>query len=216
MGWRRRYLLALLVGGVAPRAEVVARGERRIEGVRVRRSRGLDDCDAFVWRGVPVTSVARTMVDLASVLSLSALARAFHEAGIRYGTTPAQVEAVLGAAAATVPGAANLRAVIHGDEPVLLSFLERRFRRLLREAGLPLAGDEPARGRAADRLLAGPSIGLRSSSTATAFTAHATRGSATAAASARREPAETTSGVSPSAMWSSLRAMLAELSSALS
>ena len=35
-------------------------------------------------------------------------------------------------------GRANLRAVIHGDEPVLLSWLERRFRRLLREAGLPL------------------------------------------------------------------------------
>ena len=103
----------------------------------VRRSRGLDERDAFVWRGVPVTSVARTMVDLASVLSLSALARAFHEAGIRYGTTPAQVEAVL-ERRANSRGAANLRAVIDGDEPVLLSFLERRFRRLLREAGLPL------------------------------------------------------------------------------
>ncbi len=92
-GLAAAHLLGLLPGA-APRAEVVARGERRIEGVRVRRSRGLDDYEAFVWRGVPVTSVARTMVDLASVLSLSALARAFHEAGIRYGTTPAQVEAV--------------------------------------------------------------------------------------------------------------------------
>ena len=129
-GLAAAHLLGLLPGA-APRAEVLARGERRIEGVRVRRSRGRDDRDAFVWRGVPVTSVARTMVDLASVLSLSALARAFHEAGIRYGTTPAQVEAVLGRRRRS-PGAANLRAVIHGEEPVLLSFLERRFRRLLR------------------------------------------------------------------------------------
>ena len=144
------YLLALLVGGVAPPAEVVARGERRIEGVRVRRSRGLDDCDAFVWRGVPVTSVARTMVDLASVLSVSALARAFHEAGIRYGTTPEQVEEVL-ERRPNSRGAAKLRAVIHGDEPVLLSFLERRFRRLLREAGLPLPEtNRPAGGRRVD------------------------------------------------------------------
>ncbi len=148
-GLAAAYLLGLLPGA-APRAEVVARGERRIEGVRVRRSRGLDDCDRFVWRGVPVTSVARTMVDLASVLSLSALARAFHEAGIRYGTTPAQVEAVLRRRRRS-PGAANLRAVIHGDEPVLLSFLERRFRRLLREAGLPLpVTNRPAGGRRID------------------------------------------------------------------
>jgi hypothetical protein len=131
------WLLGLVGGAVAPRAEVVARGERRIEGVRVVRSRGLDGRDAFVWRGVPVTSVARTMVDVASVLSLNALARAFHEAGIRYGTTPAHVDAVL-ERRPTTPGAANLRAVVHGDEPVTLSTLERRFLRALREAGLPL------------------------------------------------------------------------------
>ena len=148
-GLAAAHLLGLLPGA-APRAEVVARGERRIEGVRVRRSRALDDYDAFVWRGVPVTSVARTMVDLASVLSLSALARAFHEAGIHYGTTPAEVEAVL-ERRPNSRGAANLRAVIHGDEPVLLSFLERRFRRLLREAGLPLpVTNRPAGGRRID------------------------------------------------------------------
>jgi hypothetical protein len=148
-GLAAAYLLGLLPGA-APRAEVVARTERRIEGVRVRRSRGLDANDVFVWRGVPVTSVARTMVDLASVLSVNALARAFHEAGIRYDTTPAQVEAVL-QRLRTIHGAANLRAVIHGDEPVLLSALERRFRRLLREAGLPLPlTNLPADGRRID------------------------------------------------------------------
>jgi hypothetical protein len=124
-GFAAAHLLALLPGA-APRAEVVARTERRIEGVLVWRSRGLDACDRLVWRGVPVTSVARTIVDLASVLSLNALARAFHEAGIRYDTTPAHVEAVLRRRRRR-PGAANLRAVIDGDEPVLLSALERRF-----------------------------------------------------------------------------------------
>jgi very-short-patch-repair endonuclease len=149
-GLAAAFLLGLLPGGAAPRAEVVARGERRIEGVRVRRARGLDARDAFVWRGVPVTSVARTIVDLASVLSLDALARAFHEAGIRYGTTPADVEEVL-ARRPKSRGRGNLRAVIHGDEPVLLSWLERRFRRLLREAGLPLPiTNRPAGGRRID------------------------------------------------------------------
>jgi very-short-patch-repair endonuclease len=144
------HLLGLLTGGVAPRPEVVARGERRIKGVRVRRSRGLDARDAFVWRGVPVTSVARTMVEVASVQSLNALARAFHEAGIRYGTTPAEVEAVL-ARRPKARGAAKLRAVLHGDEPVTLSALERRFLRLLRENGLPLPEtNSPAGGRRVD------------------------------------------------------------------
>jgi predicted transcriptional regulator of viral defense system len=144
------HLLELLPGHAAPRAEVIARGERHIEGVRVRRERGLAACDAFVWRGVPVTTVARTMVDLAAVLSVSALARAFHEAGIRYGTTPADVQTVL-ERRANSRGAANLRAVVHGDEPVLLSALERRFRRLLAEAGLPLPlTNRPADGRLID------------------------------------------------------------------
>ncbi len=89
------HLLGLTGGRVAPLPKVVAPTERRIEGVRTRRSRALDPRDAFVWCGIPVTSVARTMLDLASVLSLDALARAFHEAGIRHGTTPAHVDAVL-------------------------------------------------------------------------------------------------------------------------
>jgi len=131
------YLLGLLVLRAAPRPEVVAPRERRIEGVRVVRSRGLAAVDGFVWRGVPVTSVARTIVDLARALSLADLARAFHEAGIRHGTTPEQVEAVL-ARRPNSPGAAKLRAVLHGDAPVTISVLERRFLRVLRDAGLPL------------------------------------------------------------------------------
>jgi very-short-patch-repair endonuclease len=133
-GLAAAHLLGI-VSGRAPRAEVVARGQRRIEAVSTRR--GLDDRDASVWRGVPVTSPARTMVDLASVLPLDALARAFHEAGIHHGTTPEHVEAVL-ERRPNSRGATKLRRVIHGDEPVTLSALERRFLRLLRDNGLPL------------------------------------------------------------------------------
>ena len=128
------WLLGLVPGG-ALRAEVVVRVQRRIEGVRVRR--GLNPRDSFLWRGVPVTSPARTMVDLASVLSVDDLARAFHEAGIRHQLTPDHVEAVL-RRRPNSPGAAKLRAVIHGDAPLTLSALERRFRRLLRANGLSL------------------------------------------------------------------------------
>ena len=131
------FLLGLLYGRAVPPPEIVAPTERRIEGVITRRSRGLDRRDAFVWRGVPVTSVARTMVDLASELSLDALARAFHEAGIRHGTTPQHVDAVL-SRRPNHPGARELRAVVHDDAPVILSALERQFLRLLQDAGLPL------------------------------------------------------------------------------
>jgi very-short-patch-repair endonuclease len=89
----------------------------------------------ITFRCIPVTSVPRTLVDLAAVLTLDALARACHEAGVRYRTTPRHVEAVLWR---TAPGASNLRAVMSGDVHVTLSQLERAFLELLRGAGLPL------------------------------------------------------------------------------
>jgi very-short-patch-repair endonuclease len=88
-----------------------------------------------VVRGIPVTSVPETLVDLAAVLTEDDLARACHEAGVRYRTTPRQVDAVL---PRTAPGAAKLRAVMRGDVHVTLSQLERAFLELLREAGVPL------------------------------------------------------------------------------
>jgi very-short-patch-repair endonuclease len=77
------------------------------------------------------------MVDLASVLSVDVLARAFHEASIHHGTTPAMVEHVL-ERRPTSRGAAKLRAVLRGEAPLTLSRLEHRFLQLLREAALPL------------------------------------------------------------------------------
>ena len=87
--------------------------------------------------GIPVTTVARTLVDLAAVLGVDALARACHEAGVLYGTTPEDVEAVL-ERRPTSPGAAKLRRVLHGDVRVTLSTLERRFLALLNAENLPL------------------------------------------------------------------------------
>jgi hypothetical protein len=129
------YLFGALKG-LAPPPEVTAPTKRRVRGVRTRRSRG-ERRDATRWRGIPVTTLARTLVDLAAVLNVDDLARAFHEAEVRHATKPAQVEAVL-ARRPNRPGAANLRAVLHGDAPLLLSKLEKRFLALLREAGLPL------------------------------------------------------------------------------
>jgi hypothetical protein len=128
------YLFAL-VKGSAPPPEVTTSTERDIGGVRTRRSRSPKAGTAY--RGIPVTTVAQTLVDLARDLPLGALARACHEAGVRYGTTPAQVESVL-RGQPSIKGAAKLRTILHGDAPVTLSELERRFIRLLRKHGLPL------------------------------------------------------------------------------
>jgi hypothetical protein len=116
---------------------VLTRSERRIDGILTFRSRRMDRRDATVVNGIPVTTVARTLVDLAAVLDVDALARACHEAGVRYGTTPSQVEEVLGRRPGA-PGSGRLRTVLHGDIHVTLSKLERAFLRLLRAERLPL------------------------------------------------------------------------------
>jgi Transcriptional regulator, AbiEi antitoxin len=130
------YLWALIKGS-PPRPEVLTATGRRVSGVIVHRARRTDLSDRGRRRGIPVTSVPRTLVDLASSLPESALARACHEAGVKYRTTPRQVEAVLGRLP-NAAGRAKLRRVLLGEVPVTLSRLESRFLRLLREAGLPL------------------------------------------------------------------------------
>ena len=127
------YLLGV-VRGRPPEPEVATPCKRRVAGLKTRRC---THRDATVWRGIPVTSVARTLVDLAPYLPEEELARACHEAGIRHHTTPAQVEAILARRART-PGAPKLRAVMTGEVKVTLSKLERRFLYLLGEIRRPL------------------------------------------------------------------------------
>jgi very-short-patch-repair endonuclease len=134
------------IKGPAPPPEVTAPTERRVRGVRTHRSRGLGRQDATSWRGIPVTTLPRTLVDLAAVLDLDDLARACHEARVRHGTTPGQVEAVL-ARRPKSPGAAKLRAILRGDARLTLSKLEKRFLVLLRDAGLPLPQTNRRAGR---------------------------------------------------------------------
>ena len=131
-----------LVKGTPPPPEVIARTQRRIEGVTTHRSRSLDARDATTVRGIPVTTVPRTLVDFAAELSVDALARACHEAGVRYGTTPRAVEAVL-AHRPNSPGAKKLRHIIHGDVHVTLSKLEAHFWSYCATQGLPLPQYQP-------------------------------------------------------------------------
>ena len=152
------YLLVLLMGGVAPPAEVVARGERRIEGVRVRRSRGLVERDAFVWRGVPVTSVARTMVDS----GLGAL-RQCSGSSLPRGRDPStgRCRKHVEAGPDAVPQESRARRICArsstATNPSCSASSSGASGQLLRSRPAP-PDHEPARGRAADRLpLARPS-----------------------------------------------------------
>ena len=123
-----------LIKGRQPVPHVTAFRERRVKGVVTKRSR---EIESATYRGLPLTTVARTLVDVASTLSLPDLARACHEAGVKYGTTPSQVEDVL-RKRPTTPGAGKLRTLLLGKVRVTQSALERRFLDLLAAHGLPL------------------------------------------------------------------------------
>lgn len=136
-GGAAAYLYDLIRSATPLLPEVATPTERRIEGITTVRVRRIDPRDATTWRGTPVTTVPRTLVDLAATLDTATLTRAVHEAAVRHRVRPPHVEAVL-ARHPPRRGAAELRRILRGDEPVTLSTLERRFLQLLRSAGLPL------------------------------------------------------------------------------
>ncbi len=148
-GMAAAHLLAL-TKGTPPAAEVTCVKRRRVKGVVTRRSIHRP-VRAISCRGVPVTSVARTLVDICAALDREALARACHEAGVKYGATPRDVEAEL-AEWPNAKGAAMLRAVLRGEVHVTLSRLERKFLFLLEGRGSAPTGDEPAGRRPTRRL----------------------------------------------------------------
>jgi hypothetical protein len=129
-------LLGLIRAVPEPDPEVTAPKDRRIRGVTTHRERGGVD-DAMVWKAIPVTTPARTLVDLAASASVGELTRAVHEAGIGHDTGPEAIDAVL-ERRPNSKGAAALRAVLYGDQGRTLSTLEREFLTLLRRARLPL------------------------------------------------------------------------------
>jgi hypothetical protein len=114
-----------------PLPDVTCPTERRISGIRTHRSLRLDSSETTTWKRIPITTIPRTLVDLPSLLSFEDLTRAVHEADARHGTRPEHIEAVL-ARYPNAKGATTLRAIANGDQPTLLSKLERHFRALLR------------------------------------------------------------------------------------
>jgi hypothetical protein len=62
---------------------LVPRYHRAVKGVVLQRYRRLDPLDVVVHHGIPVTTVARMLVDLSAVLTAHQLAFVMHEAAFR-------------------------------------------------------------------------------------------------------------------------------------
>jgi predicted transcriptional regulator of viral defense system/very-short-patch-repair endonuclease len=129
-----------IYNGVGARIHVTttAHGGRGLSGIRVHRARRLDPEDVTVHRGIPVTTVARTLVDLTDVLTSERVLRALREADylglLDLDALSAAVERAHGRKRLGV-----LREAVAAHRPgqIIRSELEHRFLELVREAGLP-------------------------------------------------------------------------------
>jgi len=140
LGYRSAAELWGIRGGGGAIVEVVTPDRTRAHPrVTLRRSRLAAD-ERTVEAGIPVTTPARTLFDLAVVLNRDRLERAVHEAEVRRLLSPVGLPALLERHPGR-RGAKALRAVLsdltdHGPAPTR-SELEDRFLAVLRERGLP-------------------------------------------------------------------------------
>jgi very-short-patch-repair endonuclease len=107
-------------------------------GIRVHRVAALDRRDVRKLGGIPVTSPARTILELAAVVELRELERAVAEAEARRLTRRSEMVTLLARVGAR-PGAAVLRSLLAADTAPALtrSEAEERFLALIRAAELP-------------------------------------------------------------------------------
>ena len=122
--------------GIPPPPEVTVPtlSGRKRPGIVVHRVKALHPRDVCVVQGIPMTTVPRTLLDLAPALDLAELTRACHEAWIHHRTAPRLVEDCIERNPGK-KGAAKLRAALGAD--VTLSTLEDGFLALLRQHRLP-------------------------------------------------------------------------------
>jgi very-short-patch-repair endonuclease len=124
----------------SPQFEVtVPRARKQKPGIVIHRSRLIHEEDRSIVRGIPVTGVARTLVDLADVLGDDRLAKAVHEAEVRRVFDLNAIERTL----ERLPGRTGrhrLQRVLGAYRPdphFTRSKAERRFKRLCEAHSLP-------------------------------------------------------------------------------
>lgn len=118
-----------------PEITVPTTAHRRRPGIVIHRVAFLHPDDVTTYARIPITSVARVLLDLAPRLTPPELTRACHEAWIHHRTRPAHVEACI-ARNPHKPGIAKLRRALGSD--ITLSELEDNFLVLLQRHQLPL------------------------------------------------------------------------------
>jgi very-short-patch-repair endonuclease len=109
------------------------RSVKRRPGIQVHTTRSLPPSDVTHHCGIPVTTPARTVLDLADVLEQRRLGRIVHEAEVQRLVTNAELRARLDGR----PGAAELRAIVDEGPVRTRSELEDATYDLLRRHGFP-------------------------------------------------------------------------------
>ncbi len=157
VGWEGRLMTAVLACGpgavLSHRSAAQAWGlmPRRPIGVEVRRPRRFKPLEGIrahagaigpdevgEVRGIPVTSVPRTLVDIAGLLDRRELERAWNEMEVRQLWDELPVEKVV-ARHSGRRGIATLRSIMYSTKPEgrTRNELEERFVRLVDDHGLP-------------------------------------------------------------------------------
>jgi hypothetical protein len=121
-----------------PRIHVTVNSHRRVQGLVLHRTRRIDPDEVTTNDGIPVTTVARTLVDLAETLSEDRLLRAMREAEFK---RLLDLDA-LSAAVERAHGRRGLKALKraiaqHRPGEIVRDELEHRFAGLMGRAGLP-------------------------------------------------------------------------------
>jgi very-short-patch-repair endonuclease len=140
LGYRSAaYPWGLLAQPAVP-VEVIARHRqtRSRRGVTVHRSRTLLPRDATIRNGLPVTSCARTLLDLAAVMSPRQLEKAVDSALLNHLVTLAQLQDVLDRSIGR-RGAHTLKRIAEREGPAAPTHegAEERFLAVVRQSGLP-------------------------------------------------------------------------------
>jgi very-short-patch-repair endonuclease len=106
------------------------RDRKAPSGIRVHRTRMLTAAEVAEYRGIPVTSVERTIIDLSRTFTADELEPLIDNADRRRLLDFAPLKAAR---------SASLRAVLESyDQAPTRSELERRFRRMCRRHGIPM------------------------------------------------------------------------------
>jgi hypothetical protein len=159
--WEQRAMAACLAGGTdvlvsarsgarlwglverSGKVQILVAGDRRVRlaGVQVHRSVLLPDVDRDIVRGIPVTSLARTLVDASSGQDPEVVGRWIDQALRDHGLDIVEIECCLARLAG--PGRRDVRAIRAALEQRPTGYdpgesdLEARVIRLLADAGLP-------------------------------------------------------------------------------